>query len=84
MVFKIINGVALRGKTNLLDLPLLRPPSAAQRGGATGRRLDPEVSGMPQKNEAGEGNRTLVVGLGSRCSTIELHPRSDPVTMMSV
>ena len=24
---------------------------------------------------AGEGNRTLVVGLGSRCSTIELHPR---------
>ncbi len=25
--------------------------------------------------KAGEGNRTLVVGLGSRCSTIELHPR---------
>ncbi len=25
-------------------------------------------------NQAGEGNRTLVVGLGSRCSTIELHP----------
>ncbi len=28
-----------------------------------------------QKRRAGEGNRTLVVGLGSRCSTIELHPR---------
>src|ERR1700739_3893844 len=25
---------------------------------------------------AGEGNRTLVVSLGSFCSTIELHPRS--------
>ena len=25
--------------------------------------------------KAGEGNRTLVVGLGSRCSTIELHPQ---------
>ena len=24
---------------------------------------------------AGEGNRTLVAGLGSRCSAIELHPR---------
>ena len=24
---------------------------------------------------AGEGNRTLVVSLGSFCSTIELHPR---------
>ena len=24
---------------------------------------------------AGEGNRTLVVSLGSYCSTIELHPR---------
>ena len=27
-------------------------------------------------NGAGEGNRTLVVGLGSLCSTIELHPPS--------
>ena len=28
------------------------------------------------ENGAGEGNRTLVVSLGSFCSTIELHPRS--------
>ncbi len=28
-----------------------------------------------QKLGAGEGNRTLVVSLGSFCSTIELHPR---------
>ena len=28
------------------------------------------------KTGAGEGNRTLVVSLGSFCSTIELHPRS--------
>src|SRR5690606_36241589 len=27
-------------------------------------------------NGAGEGNRTLVVSLGSFCSTIELHPRA--------
>jgi hypothetical protein len=26
---------------------------------------------------AGEGNRTLVVSLGSCCSTIELHPRTE-------
>ncbi len=29
-----------------------------------------------QETGAGEGNRTLVVSLGSFCSTIELHPRS--------
>jgi hypothetical protein len=29
---------------------------------------------------AGEGNRTLVVSLGSFCSTIELHPRSSHST----
>ena len=29
---------------------------------------------------AGEGNRTLVVSLGSFCSTIELHPRSPHFT----
>ena len=30
--------------------------------------------GMSEANGAGEGNRTLVVSLGSCCSTIELHP----------
>src|SRR5690606_12534159 len=29
---------------------------------------------------AGEGNRTLVVSLGSFCSTIELHPRPAPIS----
>ena len=29
---------------------------------------------------AGEGNRTLVVSLGSFCSTIELHPRDQALT----
>ena len=29
-----------------------------------------------RKAGAGEGNRTLVVSLGSCCSTIELHPRT--------
>src|ERR1700686_2700270 len=28
---------------------------------------------------AGEGNRTLVVSLGSFCSTIELHPQAGPM-----
>ena len=28
---------------------------------------------------AGEGNRTLVISLGSYSSTIELHPREDEV-----
>ena len=32
---------------------------------------------------AGEGNRTLVVSLGSFCSTIELHPRSLHFTRVS-
>ena len=32
------------------------------------------VNGRP--NGAGEGNRTLVVSLGSFCSTIELHPQT--------
>ena len=31
---------------------------------------------LPEPIGAGEGNRTLVVGLGSLCSTIELHPQS--------
>ena len=31
---------------------------------------------MPLSVGAGEGNRTLVVSLGSSCSTIELHPQS--------
>ena len=31
---------------------------------------------MAEKLGAGEGNRTLVVSLGSFCSTIELHPRA--------
>jgi hypothetical protein len=31
---------------------------------------------------AGEGNRTLVVSLGSFCSTIELHPRSRGFAVM--
>jgi hypothetical protein len=30
-----------------------------------------------RRNGAGEGNRTLVVSLGSFCSAIELHPRSN-------
>src|SRR5471030_193543 len=33
-------------------------------------------AGKPRSLGAGEGNRTLVVCLGSFCSTIELHPRS--------
>ena len=32
-------------------------------------------SGMLYDDGAGEGNRTPVTGLGSRCSTIELHPQ---------
>jgi hypothetical protein len=32
--------------------------------------------GLAERDGAGEGNRTLVVGLGSLCSTIELHPRN--------
>ncbi len=31
---------------------------------------------MAENRGAGEGNRTLVVSLGSFCSTIELHPRA--------
>src|SRR3546814_11830885 len=32
---------------------------------------------------AGEGNRTLVVSLGSFCSAIELHPHFNPLTALS-
>jgi hypothetical protein len=32
-------------------------------------------SALMKSGGAGEGNRTLVVSLGSFCSTIELHPR---------
>ena len=32
---------------------------------------------------AGEGNRTLVVSLGSFCSTIELHPHHPHSTRLS-
>ena len=36
----------------------------------------PEKENSRDENDgAGEGNRTLVVSLGSFCSTIELHPR---------
>src|SRR5205823_875168 len=34
------------------------------------RRIEGRLIG-----QAGEGNRTLVIGLEDRCSTIELHPR---------
>jgi CII-binding regulator of phage lambda lysogenization HflD len=33
---------------------------------------------LAEADGAGEGNRTLVVGLENRCSTIELHPRLNP------
>ncbi len=33
-----------------------------------------QVFGQIQRFGAGEGNRTLVVSLGSCCSAIELHP----------
>jgi hypothetical protein len=33
-----------------------------------------------RKSGAGEGNRTLVLSLGSSCSTIELHPREASVS----
>src|ERR1700742_3330727 len=39
-----------------------------------GRFID-HCCGKPLIAGAGEGNRTLVVSLGSFCSTIELHPR---------
>ena len=42
----------------------------------------PHPKNYPKK--AGEGNRTLVVGLGSRCSTIELHPREAENTQLSL
>ncbi len=41
-----------------------------------GRRACGEVYAGNKGNGAGEGNRTLVVSLGSFCSTIELHPHS--------
>ena len=33
-----------------------------------------DLSGFPQKNRAGDGNRTHVSSLEGWCSTIELHP----------
>src|SRR5450830_207079 len=39
-------------------------------------RSGSKQAGERQETGAGEGNRTLVVSLGSFCSTIELHPRS--------
>ena len=39
-------------------------------------------SKMTLETGAGEGNRTLVVSLGSFCSTIELHPRGLDFTIV--
>src|SRR3546814_7756473 len=36
--------------------------------------FQPSATARGQQNGAGEGNRTLVVSLGSFCSAIELHP----------
>src|SRR5581483_1625786 len=38
------------------------------------QRTSAYALGSPPRR-AGEGNRTLVIGLEDRCSTIELHPR---------
>ncbi len=32
---------------------------------------------LPMVTGAGEGNRTLVLSLGSSCSAIELHPQTE-------
>src|SRR5271155_1664512 len=42
-----------------------------------GRTNDSRMANLSRRGiGAGEGNRTLVVSLGSFCSTIELHPQS--------
>ena len=58
------------------------PPSAknARERLRTNASIDPSIMRVLTKQRlkhagAGEGNRTLVVSLGSCCSTIELHPR---------
>ena len=45
------------------------PPTTASTGCSPGSERRSRAAG------AGEGNRTLVVSLGSFCSAIELHPR---------
>jgi hypothetical protein len=47
-------------------------------GTPSGRFFFPE-QGYGDHPGAGEGNRTLVVSLGSCCSTIELHPQAQPL-----
>ena len=42
------------------------------------------VEGATAKRGAGEGNRTLVVSLGSFCSAIELHPRGGLIVPTAV
>jgi hypothetical protein len=47
-----------------------RSPVLAQPAGGS-----PKADGRKLSRRAGEGNRTLVLGLENRCSAIELHPQ---------
>src|SRR5690242_3188883 len=51
-----------------------RKPRKEQQSPVCGRSYAPSSANFSGKFGAGEGNRTLVVSLGSFCSTIELHP----------
>src|SRR3546814_20971310 len=59
----------------------LRPARRRRRRADLGRAppsqgaARPRIGDLEESYGAGEGNRTLVVSLGSFCSAIELHPR---------
>src|SRR5207237_5081728 len=52
-----------------------RPSSNHAVAEAIAALRDALMKASQSSGGAGEGNRTLVVSLGSFCSTIELHPR---------
>src|SRR5437588_12949896 len=70
------------------SLPRKRSTAELQQQGLVGHHSNGDLfdvtigmvthdPGVSTQGRAGEGNRTLVVCLEGRCSTIELHPRQN-------
>src|SRR5262245_25276857 len=70
VVFPLIDAVALAAP--VLWFPV--PPNSECRQWQVLAASRARCHGLSSCLGAGEGNRTLVLGLEDRCSTIELHP----------
>ena len=77
-MFKVTTKSTASTKSNVIYLNYGEFVERRRLCGAAKTGFPPFLTG------AGEGNRTLVVSLGSFCSTIELHPRSLHFTRLSL